>query len=101
MSRVRVRIAPTTPYTIRLSALLRLATYTSVDQGLGTSIDYRAIQGVTGTLGAYSDALYAFTSREFGKTTKLTARQRYRRTDTGISINRRFVVKLKFAHFNS
>ena len=32
----------------------------------GTSTDYRAIQGVTGTLGAYSDALYAFTSREFG-----------------------------------
>jgi hypothetical protein len=59
-------IAPATPHTNGLSALLRLATYTSVDQGLGTSIDYRAIQGVTGTLGAYSDALYAFTSREFG-----------------------------------
>ena len=59
-------IAPATPHTNGLSALLRLATYTSVDQGLGTSIDYRAIQGVTGTLGAYSDALYALTSREFG-----------------------------------
>ena len=32
----------------------------------GTSIDYRAIQAVTGTLGAYSDALYAFKSSGFG-----------------------------------
>ena len=59
-------IAPATPHTNGLSALLRLATYTSVDQGLGTSIDYRAIQGVTGTLEAYLDALHPFTSREFG-----------------------------------
>ena len=59
-------IAPATPHTNGLSALLRLATYTSVDQGLGTSINYKAIQGITGTLGAYSDALYAFTRREFG-----------------------------------
>ena len=51
MSRVGARIAPATPHTNGLSALLRLATYTSVDQGLGTSVDYRAIQGVTGTLG--------------------------------------------------
>ena len=59
-------IAPATPQTNWLSALLRLAAYTSVDQGLGTSINYRAIQGVTGTLGAYSDAIYAFKSRGFG-----------------------------------
>ena len=58
-------IAPATPYTNGLSALLRLAAYTSVDQGLGASFDYRAIQGVTGTLGAYSDALYPFKSRGF------------------------------------
>ena len=44
-------IAPATPHTNGLSTLLRLATYTSVDQGLDTSIHYRAIQGVTGTLG--------------------------------------------------
>ena len=56
-------IAPATPHTNGLSALLRLATYTGVDQGLDTSIHYRAIQSVTGTLGAYSDALYAFKSR--------------------------------------
>ena len=59
-------IAPATPHTNGLSALLWLTTYTTVDQGLGTSINYRAIQGVTGTLGVYSDALYVFKSRGFG-----------------------------------
>ncbi len=59
-------IAPATPYTIELSALLRRAAYTSVDQGLDTRIHCRAIQGVTGTLGVYSDALCAFKSRGFG-----------------------------------
>jgi len=59
-------IAPATPYTIRLSALLRLATYTSGDQGIDTSIQYRAIRTVTGTLGAYSDTLYAFEGGGFG-----------------------------------
>ena len=59
-------IAPATLHTNRLSALLRLVIYTSVEQGLGTSIDYRAMQGITGALGAYSDALYAFKSRGFG-----------------------------------
>jgi hypothetical protein len=67
----------------------------------GAIIDYRAIQGVTGTLGACSDAVHPFKSRGFGGTTRLTARQRYRRTDTGISINRRFLIKLKFVYFNS
>ena len=37
-------IAPATPQTNWLSALLRLATYTSVDQGLDTRIHCRAIQ---------------------------------------------------------
>jgi hypothetical protein len=40
-------------------------------------------------------------SKEFGETPKLTIRQRYRRKDTGISINRRFRVNLKFVYFNS
>ena len=44
-------IAPAIPHINGLSTLLWLATYTTVDQGLGTSIHYRAIQGVTGTLG--------------------------------------------------
>ena len=64
-------IAPATPYTLRLSALLRLAAYTSVDQGRGSSLDYRAIQGVTGTLGVYSDALYPFKSRGFSAEVRL------------------------------
>ena len=59
-------IAPAIPHINGLSTLLRLATYRTVAQGLGTSIHYRAIQGITGILGAYSDTLYAFTSREFG-----------------------------------
>ena len=59
-------IAPATTHINGLSTLLRLATYTTVDQGLGTSIDYRAIQGVAGPLGAYLVALHPFTGRGFG-----------------------------------
>ena len=60
-------IAPAIPHINGLSTLLlRLATYTTVAQGLGTTIHYRAVQGVTGTLGAYSDTLYAFEGGGFG-----------------------------------
>ena len=59
-------IAPATSQTNWLSALLRLAAYTSVDQGLDTRTHCRAIQGVTGTLGAYSDVVHPFKSRGFG-----------------------------------
>ena len=60
-------IAPATPHGNGLSALLRLATYATVH-------DYRAIQGVTVALGAYSDALYAFTSRGFSGEARLVSR---------------------------
>ena len=64
-------IAPAIPHINGLSTLLRLATYRTVAQGLGTSIHYRAIQGITGILGAYFDALYPFKSRGFSAEVRL------------------------------
>jgi hypothetical protein len=55
--------------------------------------------GVYISYATFADALHALKSRGFGGEIRLTARQRYRRRDTGISINRRFLIELKFAYF--
>ena len=47
------------------------------------------------------ELLKRYQSKEFGEKTKQTSRQRYKQRDAGISINRRFLIELKFAYFNS
>ena len=43
----------------------------------------------------------SYQCRDFDGEAKLTTRQRHRGRGTGISINRGFLIKLKFAYFNS